>query len=176
MKEIEVKILEVNPGKIRNELEQLGAKKIFTGDIQAIHFDYPDFRLKKGGRILRVRKKGDKVELTYKEKIHSSQFKIAEETEVITSDFATTCKIFENLGLQKVYKLEKYRESYSLEDVHFDLDIPKLSFIPPLLEIEADSEQKVKYFLQKLGFTMEQASTMNAREVEEYYQKKNGKN
>ena len=149
---------------------------MFEGEIHALHFDYPDLRLRKGGQILRIRKIGDKVELVHKEKLPSTNFKIAEESQVITSDFSTTCKIIENLGLQRIYEFKKKRESYLLGDIHFDLDIPELKLIPPLLEIEANSEQKIKYFLQKLGFTMEQTSTMSAREVEEYYRKKNGKN
>ena len=66
MKEIEIKILDINPEKIRKKLLELGAEKVFDGEVHVISFDLPDERLNKAGQHLRVRKVGKQVELCLK--------------------------------------------------------------------------------------------------------------
>ena len=104
MKEIEVKILDINVDEIRKKLFDLGAKKIFSGQIHMISLDFPNERLRKEGKHFRVRKVGKKTEMCIKGKKKLTKFKIREETEVFTSNFEETLKILEMLGFEKFFE------------------------------------------------------------------------
>ncbi len=170
MKEIEVKILDIFVEDIRQKLLQLGAKKIFQGEVKMVLLDFPDQRLKNEGCILRLRKLGEKVEFCWKGKKEKKQFKIREEIETHVESFETTLQILHALGLQKIYEGEKQRESYHLGTAKVEIDTWKS--IPTFLEVEAPTEAEVQTCVEKLGFTMEQTTTMSAAEVEELYKKK----
>jgi adenylate cyclase class 2 len=170
MREVEVKILEIDLEEIRKKLLALGAEKIFDGELHVVAFDYPDERLHTAGQILRVRKVGDKVELCFKDKKEASKFKVREETEVTTSGFKDTVAILEKAGLKIFYQGEKRRESYKIGPVRFEIDY--YAGIPPFLEIEAPTEEQVVEWVEKLGYQMEQTTSMNGRDVKEYYENK----
>jgi len=170
MREIEVKILEINPEEIRKKLEDLGAEKVFDGELDTILFDFPDKRLGKNDSHFRVRKVGDKVEICFKGKNESSQFKTKEEIEVNTSDFKDTVKIFEKLGFIRVYEGKRRRESYKLKEISFEIDY--YSTMPAWLEVEAPTEEKIVEYVAKLGFTMDQTTNLNARDLEKMYAEK----
>ena len=117
MKEIEVKILEINRKTIEQALTGLGAKKILDGDIQTTFFDFKDGRIIKAKDVLRIRKEPDRVELTYK-KVHVAKTaKTAEEYSVEISNLETMRKILENLGLSVKEDIEKHRISYALGNI-----------------------------------------------------------
>ncbi len=167
MKEIEVKILEVNPAEIRKKLKALGAEKFFEGEVHSISYDYPDHRLEKAGLMLRVRKAGDRAELCFKGKNESARFKAKEEIEVLTSSFEDTCTILERVGFKRLYEQTKKRECYRLGSVKYDLDM--LPGIPPYLEVEAATEAAVEQAVKDLGFTMQQTTNKPGRRVEADY-------
>ena len=171
MKEIEVKILEIDVDEIRKKLLALGAEKIFDGELDIVGFDYPDGRLFKAGELLRVRKVGKEVELCFKGKKEDSQFKTQEEIEVNTSAFKDTVTILEKIGLQVMYEGKKHRESYKLGKVRFEIDT--YPNIPTFLEIEAPTEEEVKSTVEKLGYQMEQTNNLDARQLEKHYQNEN---
>jgi len=168
MKEIEVKILEIEVEDIRKKLLALGAEKIFDGELNIINFDYSDQRLIKEKKVLRLRKVGKEVELCFKGKKENSQFKTQEEIEVNTSAFKDTLAILEKIGLKIIYRGKKHRESYKLGKIRFEIDTyPK---IPTYLEIEAPTEEEVKTTVEQLGYQMEQTTNLDARQLEEHYQ------
>lgn len=169
-REIEVKILEINLKELRKKLEALGAKKFFEGEVDALLFDTLDGRMKKSHQTLRLRKAGDRVELCFKSKNESKEFKIMDEFEVLTSDFDTTKKILESVGFICTHQSKKHRECYRCGKIKFDIDT--YPNIPTYLEIEAPTEAEVKEYVEKLGYTMQQATNLSALGVEEYYQKK----
>lgn len=174
MREIELKILEIDPEEIKRKLNKLGAEKIQDVDIHALHFDYPDGHIKKNDQLLRVRQIGGKVELCFKGSSQSEQFRNAEEIEVITTDFEKTITILERVGLNKIFEMKRRRESYRIGKTRFEIDYyPNL---PPFVEIEAPSEEEIEGFVRKLGFTMEQTTNMTGTQVIKYYQEKNVKN
>lgn len=171
MKEIEVKILGVDPAEIRNRLKALGAGKFFDGDIHSISYDYPERRLEEAGLMLRVRKAGERVELCFKGKNTSKIFKAKEEIEVLTSSFEDTCTILERVGFTRLYERSKRRECYRLGSVKFDMDT--LPGIPPYLEVEAATEAAVEHAVTDLGFTMQQTTNKTGRQVEADYRSVN---
>src|ERR1039458_9014580 len=172
MKEIEAKILEVNSSDIQKRLKELGAEKVFEGELMWVVFDFPDGRLSKQEILLRLRKRGENVELTLKKLINTEKAKVSEETEIAVSDFETAKNFLGAIGLEQKrgYPLKKYRISYLLNDVHFELDT--LPQFPTYLEIEAPSNKHITEYAQKLGFAASDVKPWGTREVFAYYRTK----
>ena len=167
MEEIEVKILEVDKMEVIERLRGLGARKIFDGDVITTYFDFEDRRLAKEGKILRLRKKGDQVELTYKKEISKAKAKIMEEYEIIVDRMDAVVKILEMLGLKEFHKSIKHRISYTKNNIHFEIDT--YPDIPAFLEVEAPNLEKLKEYVNKLGFSMNEAKPWSIKDVLEYY-------
>ena len=169
MKEIEIRILDIPLEETIRKLTALGVQKIFDGEMLVTRMDFPDGRLKKSDRLLRIRKLGERVELCYKGKNESEMYKIQEETEVITSSYEDTIALFEKLGFMVVFQGQKHRTSYQLGKIKFELDT--WPGIPAFLEIEAPSTKEVKKYVRELGYTMKQTTTMSMTEIREWYGK-----
>ncbi len=172
MKEIEVKILEVDGEEIEKRLLELGAKKTLDGEIDAVFFDTPDFRLKNEKSILRLRTYGSKVFLTYKKAVSNKNVKVRDEYETEVSDFETTQNILKRIGLvpRDVEGVtRKHRVSYQLEKTHFELDKYDDEKIPLLLEIEAPEEETVYEYAKKLGFEKKNCNAWTASKVIKHY-------
>ena len=173
MREVEVKILEINRNEIIKKLELLGAKKVFEGNVSALYYDFDNLILTKEDKTLRLRKKGEKAELTFKQKISKDKAKIMDEHEIQIENFETTKKILESIGLKEIKRLDKHRLSYSLGNVHFELDT--LPGIPTFLEIESEDLETVKKSVEKLELSMKDAKPWSGKEVLEYYRKNEDK-
>ena len=176
MKELEVKILEVNRIKIEETLASLGAKKVFDGEIQTIFFDFKDGTIIKAQNVLRLRKEQDKTELTYK-KVHITEtVKLAEEYSVRVSDLETMKKILENLGLSITENMEKHRVSYTIDHTRFDIDryIGNYSYIPELMEIEAENVDLIHKYAALLGFQAKDCLPWSTDELIRHYASKKG--
>ena len=171
MKEIEVKILEVNREEIEKKLVKLHTKKIFEGKIQTLFLDFKDSEIAKQKNLLRLRKNPQKTELTYKKVKRTQTFKIAEEYTVEVLDPDTLLKILENLGLTVTSTMDKYRLSYKLDNTQFDLDkyTGEYAFIPEFLEIEAESIDKIHQYAKLLGFKAENCLSWSTKELIEHY-------
>ena len=82
MTEIEVKILEIDRPAVEKRLAALGAKKTFSGEYSARFFDYADMQLQQEKALLRLRREGEKLRLTYKRQLARSRSKIMDEQEL----------------------------------------------------------------------------------------------
>jgi adenylate cyclase class 2 len=156
MEEKEVKFLGIDPKRIQEKLMKLGAKKLFDRLYRRRVFDYPDLRLDKQGAWVRVRDEGDKVTLTFKQRLgvrgHDgvTNDESMEEVEVEVSDFDKTAEILRRIGLKEKHYIENRRIRYLFfGGVEFDLDFWPM--IPPYLEIEAKSWGKIDEVIVKLG-------------------------
>lgn len=169
MQEIEVKILEVDTSYVTQKLESWGAKNVFDGEVNASYYDFSNGRLKDNNRFLRLRKKGSTVELTLKEKVEHEEAKIMQEYEVNVTDFEIMQKILYGLGLLEIKVARKHRTSYLLEEVHFELDT--FPGIPTFLEIEASNMERVREYVLKLGYSMQDAKPWSGGDVLRHYEK-----
>lgn len=172
MKEIEVKILDIDPEKEAAKLVALGAKKDFEGPIIAHYLDTASDELWARGDVLRVRRRGDIIELTLKKKISGrSDIKMREEYEVQVSDFEAIKAIFAQLGFTlRSFKEDKYRISYKLDDTH--VEIETVDGVPPYIEIEAPSTDRLEQVVRQLGYGMKDTVPWTAGEVRKYYEDK----
>jgi adenylate cyclase, class 2 len=174
MKEIEVKILEVNRAKVEKTLTNLGAKKVFDGAIKTLFFDFKKGTIFRQKNVLRLRKEQDKIELTYKKVHFTSKSKTAEEYSVGVSSLETTEKILENLGLSVIESMHKHRVSYKLDDARFDFDLysGKYGFIPEFLEIEAENIDLIYKYVAMLGLKVKDCLPWSTAELIRHYSSK----
>ena len=162
--EFEAKFYPVNKEEFRKKLKDLGAKLVFSerkmktvlGDKHNnphLNCDY-----------IRVRNEGNLIKLSAK--IHaeeSGKLSDQKETYVEVSDFDKTVEIFERSGLKLTYYQEKLRETWKFEEAEIVIDTwPGLESI---VEIEADSEEKVKEVAKRVGFNWDKKILTAAAEV-----------
>jgi predicted adenylyl cyclase CyaB len=171
MKETEVKILEVNKAKVEKTLANLGAKKVFDGDIKTLFFDFKKGTIIKQKNVLRLRKEQDKTELTYKKVYFTPSTKTAEEYSVEVSSLETMEKILENLGLSIIESMQKHRVSYTIDDARFDFDryFGRYGFIPEFLEIEANNTDLIYKYAALLGFKRKDCLPWSTTELINHY-------
>lgn len=148
--EVEVKFLVSDLAAFREQLLRAGGtlkkERIFERNVR---FDTPDNGLLKEGALLRLRQDAA-IRVTYKgmvpDDVHS-EAKIREELEVSVNDFDTAALIFERLGFAPVQVYEKYRETFTLDDVEIVLDeMPYGNFV----ELEGE-EVAIKTAATDLG-------------------------
>ncbi|MFW6230456.1 MAG: class IV adenylate cyclase [Nanoarchaeota archaeon] len=174
MDEIEVKILDINKAEIISKLLELGAEKAFDGPVETMFYDTKNMDLRRLKKILRLRRMGEKVFLTYKQKISQEHVKIYDEEEVEVNDLETMQKMLENLGYQKKKHIMKYRTSYALDGVKFEIDqfAGAYKFFPPFLEIEAANKDIIYGWAEKLGFSKEDCTAKSTGDLIKEFMKK----
>ena len=177
MKELEVKILEVDKDRIEEIVTDLGAKRVFEGEIETLLFDFKDGAIAKAKNVLRLRKEKNKAELTYKTVRANQEVKVAEEYTVEVSDLERMKKILECLGLSVVENMRKHRVSYALDRVHIDIDRYKgnYGYIPELLEIEAENIDSIHKYAEILGFKAKDCLPWSTNDLIQYYSSEKGK-
>jgi len=161
IREIEIKILEINVEEIEKKLVGLGAEKIEEGLLHDKLFNFPDKRIPKE-EMFRVRKHENRVEITYKANPGKSDFLEHDEYQTNVEDFDTICKILELLGLVVTRDRQKKRTSYKLGNVKFEID--KYPTIPAYMELEG-SKEDIQKMLEKIGYTMKDTTNKNATQV-----------
>lgn len=169
MREVEVKILDVDRARTVDLLRTMGAQKTFDGMITAYYFDTPDGYFSGKKMSVRLRKKGGSVELALKEKIGNSEAKVMQEIETQVDDMYATIGILRGLGLveRKSRRTHKHRVSYVLPDAHFEFDT--IHGVPTYLEIETRSVKRLKRYVKELGYSMRDAMPMSTRDILKHY-------
>lgn len=174
MKELEVKILEINREEVQRTLISLGARKILDSEIRTLFFDFKDSRIQNMKDVLRLRKENGKTDLTYK-KVSLGEFaKQAEEYSVEVSSIEAAQQVLEHLGLFKTEDMAKHRISYRLNSARFDIDrfLGTYDFIPEFLEIEAESLKIIHRNAELLGFRAKDCLPWSTEELIQHYNKK----
>lgn len=175
MREVEVKIIEIDHEKVETKLKSMGATKTFDGDEETIFFDFSGNPIAEAGNLLRLRKIENKSTLTFKKFIGNESAKVREEYEVSISDFETMRIILECLGLASNLGMKKHRTSYVLKDgVSVDTDKyhEDFSHIPELMEIEAKDIPTIYANAKLLGYNQEDCKPWTTHNLIDYYSKK----
>ncbi len=174
MKEIEVKVLNVDKQKIEEILTQLGAKQIFDDEITTYFFDFEDSSIANAKNVLRLRKEGKQSVLTFKKILSKQSAKVAEEYEVEVSNLPKMQRILELLGLSVTESIQKHRTSYELNDLRFDIDTleKEYAYIPTYLEIEAKNIELIHKYAKILGYRVNDCLPWTTNELIKFYSKK----
>lgn len=168
--EIEAKFLDIEPAKLETRLKTLGAERKFKKLFRRQVFDLPGRVLNARGAWLRVRDEGDRVTMTFKQRLYGSDPKKDEgvkEVEVVVSDFEPAIEILKSAGMQTKFYEENWRTLYTLEGLEICID--EWPLIPPYLEIEGDSWEKVDAMAEKLGFDPKDKLVCPTMEVYKHY-------
>ena len=169
MREIEVKVLDINKELIEDRLAKLGAKKVFEGIVNSWVYDFPDKRIKNAKNHLRIRQEGDHSFITFKSGISQDQAKIMEELEINISDTDMMKNVFEKIGLEMKGEFQKQRISYKLDGAKVELD--KNPDIPWYLEIEGQSIKHIRSIGEALSIERSQLKPWSTGQVYQHYKK-----
>lgn len=160
IKEIEVRILEINEREFEKKIFNNGGKKV--GEFLQKRFIY-DFNPKDSNRWIRVRTNGIKSTLTIKSIENNKKIDGIGELEIFVSDFDKTNEILKYLGFSARNYQENYRKDYVMNDVKISIDSWPL--IPTYVEIEGDTKKSVIEALHLLGYSYEEATTLDVLSI-----------
>jgi adenylate cyclase class 2 len=115
--EVEVKLKVRNLQRLHRDLLAMGCEKQVGRSLeQNWTWDFPGQSLRQQGKLLRVRQFAGHCLLTFKGTAKRSRhFKVREEREMAVQDPETLCAILERLGLEVIFRYEKYRTAYSFK-------------------------------------------------------------
>jgi len=113
--ETEIKLPVRNPKQVANRLAQLGFKVIKPRHFENNYlFDFPDLRLRKSGRLLRLRFSAGENLLTFKgPPLRGRRYGIRREIETRVEDGTLLRQVLENLELEEVFACEKFRTVFA---------------------------------------------------------------
>ena len=147
-KEIEVRFLEVDKEALVKKLISLGAKD--RGEVmleEAIIYG-PEDKWLNERRLVRIRKSGESVKVTYKEYTEVA-IGGASEVEFEVEDFKKAELFFEKIGLPAYRHQQKKRHTLEYNGVTFDIDTwPR---VPVYVELEGPSEESLREVAKAVG-------------------------
>ena len=174
MKEIEVKLTYTHKKKVIARLQEIGAVFREKYTLEDSYFSLTGKDMSNTHDLLRVRKKGNKQELTFKGKCET-QGNIWERVELTTEigDAEAVLQMFEHLKFHKLSKSKSSREFWDINDVEVvftEITSPaKISFI----EIEGPTKEQVESILKLLGNLVKEAGEELFKTLDEARKKTN---
>jgi len=148
MKEIELKFRVDDFSPIRKKLRALGGKLLWKGREENWLFDTPDFKIRKGNQMFRIKTMGD-TSLTLKtgKKVVKGA-KVAEEHQIMITDAKIGRIILEKLGYRVTLHYKKHREHWRIGTSFVELDT--LEDRRKFVEIES-THKGIKKLAKKLN-------------------------
>jgi len=164
--EIETRFINLDPKEVERKLAEAGAKKVSDKFFKEKLFYHDTDTWLARNRRVRVRDDGETVRLTYKEnEVDTVDGTTEIEFTVSSADAAAEFIAALDIPLRRYQ--EKKRVTYKLNGITFDLDFwPQ---IPMVLEIEADSEEKVREGAAVLGLDWKDAIFVDQKAVHKQY-------
>jgi adenylate cyclase class 2 len=145
--EIEVRFLEIDVEDIKKKLHAIGAQDRGEDLLEEVIAYDKDFTWPDQHKMVRLRTRNGKTELTYKHQ-HTASATGTVEIEFEVSDKEKAEAFLEQLGYPSYRHQEKRRHTFKLDDVVFDIDTwPR---VPTYIEIEGPSEEALKEAAAKL--------------------------
>jgi adenylate cyclase class 2 len=166
-KEFETQILDLDVEEIKDKLRKLGAVEELEVFQRRWIFDIDPCSDTHTGEWIRLRQAGDKKPIiTYKNKIGKGMSDTSE-IEVEVDDFDKTAQILSKAPFKGKYYQENKRHKFRYLNMEFVFDTwPK---IPPIMEIEAKSENEVKNGLKVLGLENKDAGHIGTIAIYKHY-------
>ncbi|MCX7903196.1 MAG: class IV adenylate cyclase [Caloramator sp.] len=172
MKEIEVKIIDIDVNKIKEQLIKLGAKKITEEFQENYFFDLP---IKDDGYI-RIRKtknlldNTEKIILTSKLIISKNFSRQTIENDVLIDSVEAGINFLKSIGINLSKKATKHRESFLFNNCIIDFDSwNKEEFPFPYIEIESEDES---YILETVKLLKIDSSNVTSKTLNEIKKEK----
>jgi len=174
MKEIEVKVLNIDKDKIESKLKKIGCELVKDEYQYNYIFDTEDRRLKNQyNGYLRIRKtvnkdESEKIKLTLKRNIEDSKFRKNIENNLNIDDIEEGINILEALGYKLIHTGKKHRVSYRHKDILFEIDTwDKETYPNTYLEIEVIKEEDLEKAVQLLDINKNNITKKSIEELRE---------
>lgn len=151
--EFEAKFIHINKTNFRAQLKKIGAKLIKPEFFQRrVAFNLPKKSVKTG--YIRVRDEREKITMSLK---FVKGKKISDQKEIMleVNSFKGAIEFLNSIGCNQKAFQETKRELWRIADV--DITIDEWPFLEPFVEIEGNSENKVKSVCKKLGLDYSKA-------------------
>ena len=167
--ETEIVYTDIDVEDIENRLQKIGAEKMEDILYRIAVFDYPDLRLEKNYSWVRLRSRGSKTTLTYKERQGVNEGRGEnedlgmKEIEIEVSDFEQTKEFLLSTGFVVKLEQDKKRTRWQKDDVTFDMDYWPM--LKPYLEIESDDMQKIDLAIKELRLDINKKRIINNWEI-----------
>lgn len=162
MLEVEIKILHIDIEETVAHIEKLWGKKIYDWYLISEFYVNPE------NKKIRLRKKEKVNTITYKEKANSPELLICDEYETTFDDFVIMQDILIWLWFSLYRASKKYRISYVLNDVIFDID--KYDGIDRwVMEVESNNKISIEKAIKLLGYSMEDTCNLSEKQIKESY-------
>jgi predicted adenylyl cyclase CyaB len=185
MQEIETRALVADPLPLKRKLLAKGFIEGPVSEQLDMIFDYPDARMFRSGRKVRIRIEGDKASLTYKGPFASStKVSRREEIEIpINREFVPLySSVFEAIGIPLCFQIPKVRHQFRKPDVTITFD--EWPIIGCLMELEGSEENVMRiakeiapgvefrnFRLKELFFQVEQRSKKSLTQLQREYER-----
>jgi len=122
--EVEAKYWSPGNSEVIAALVRLGARKLSDLTMEDVYFAHPSREFGKTDEAIRLRKKEDGAELTYKgPRMKASSMKAREEITLKIDDPLAAQRILERLGFKESYAVSKKRTTYQLDKLRVEVDI-----------------------------------------------------
>lgn len=180
MKEIEVKVLDIDKAAVIGKLEKMGCQLVKDEAQVNTIYDFPDLRLLKKKGYARIREVRDHLNnqnitfMTVKTMVSQEKYKIMDESETIIDDPLAGHGIFKSFGMFVRKVLIKDRISYQYKNSLIEIDDVKGTEYPfPLLEVETIYDEELQEILDLLGYTLTDTTSLTMTEIMANYFKEN---
>ena len=157
-KEIEIKLKYFDREKVSEKLKKMGARLIEKYELEDSYFALSHADMSNAHDLVRVRKKGSKIELTYKGKSEfSGNIWKRDEINIGIDNFNSMVDVLKKLGFNFLSENKSVREVWDLNGVEIlfcDIILPaKINYI----EIEGPTEERLREVVNKLGNVVAEA-------------------
>jgi adenylate cyclase class 2 len=139
-RENEIKLAFASADLARDALVRAGARESFPRTFEDnVLFDLPDRALTRTGCVLRLRRTGSDSTLTMKAPVPGThRHKVRAERETRVDDHEEMAGVLTGIGLEPVYRYQKFRTAFALQGVTAVLDETPLG---TFVELEGDPEE-----------------------------------
>ncbi len=173
MKELEVKVLNIDKEEIEKKLIAIGAVLVKDENQINYRFDTDDYYLKKTyDGYLRIRITDDILSgeststMTFKKNIKRDSLRINEEINTDLSNWENAAKIIGLLGYKQKRPGYKHRRSYMYENILFEIDTwDEETYAKPYLEIEVSSSEELEKAIRILNLDRSQITSKSIDEL-----------
>jgi adenylate cyclase, class 2 len=164
--EIEARFKDIDISEIIKEVAKQGGQDTGEKFLEETIFYDKDLKWRDEGKFARLRTYDGKNIFTYKH-IKRDSIDGTEEIEFEVSNPDQLKEFITRMGLIAFRTQQKRRHTLILDGVTLDID--QWPLIPPYLEIEGDSESKIRAVAEKIGLKWENALFIDARKIIEGY-------
>lgn len=172
-KEIELKVLNINPEDLEKKLIKLGARLIKKEhQVNTIFMSIDEDIEEIGNGYLRISESRDLISeqveniLTFKRNISQDGFRENEEIETRIEDKEALIKILSLINVNVAHEGKKERTSYEFENIRFDIDIWDMDTYPyPYLEIEVEDAEDIEKAIKLLDINKSNVTTKSLKQL-----------